>query len=445
VARLKHRNVVTVYTADEADGLLYLAMEYVAGEDLAALLERERRLDALRVVALLTPVADALDTAHAAQLVHRDVKPSNLLVTAPGTSTESVTLLDFGISRILDDDSEITRTGEIVGTIAYCSPEQLSHQPVGGACDQYSLACVAYECLTGEIPFPREGQLALMAAHLTAPPPRATARRPDVPSDVDGVLARAMAKDPAARYPTCTAFVTALLEAVTGTGSRAHPEFPDPPALAHGTATRPAAHPDFLGLRVGWRSTPEPGPLVARLTATGPLAVRADPGAAAGLVRWLLAQAVARHALRDLCLVGVLAPVPDENWLWVGWLPHARPSTPPLAGPHVATTPDAAADLSGRLGALAGARDAPFPRVLAVLDSRLVTVDLAALERVGRVGIHVIALLPPGTPTPYGMSTLDVEGDRCRLSQAGQPLLTGQLETVSTAYVRALSEDLPDA
>jgi hypothetical protein len=80
------------------------------------------------------------------------------------------------------------------------------------------------------------------------------------------------------------------------------------------------------------------------------------PRAAAGLVRWLLAQAVASHALRDLCLVGVLAPVPDENWLWVGWLPHARPSTPPLAGPHVATTPDAAADLIGRLATLAGAR-----------------------------------------------------------------------------------------
>jgi Protein kinase domain len=366
-------------------------------------------------------------------------------VTAPGTITESVTLLDFGISRILDDDSEITRTGEIVGTIAYCSPEQLSHQGVGGACDQYSLACVAYECLTGEIPFPREGQLALMAAHLTAPPPRATTRRPDLSSDVDGVLARAMAKDPAARYPSCTAFVTALVEAVTGTGSRAHRDFPDPSALANGTATRPAAHPDFLSLRVGWRSAPEPGPLVARLPATGPLAVRADPAAAAGLVRWLLAQAVASHALRDLCLVGVLAPVPDENWLWVGWLPHARPSTPPLAGPHVATTPDAAADLIGRLATLAGARPSPLPRVLAVLDSRLVTVDLGGLDRVARAGIHVIALLPPGTPAPYGMSTLDVDGGGCRLSQAGQPVLTGQLETVSTAYVRALSEDLPDA
>ncbi|HVH22728.1 MAG TPA: hypothetical protein VNA11_09750, partial [Pseudonocardia sp.] len=314
----------------------------------------------------------------------------------------------------------------------------------------------AYECLTGEIPFPREGQLALMAAHLTAPPPRVSARRGDVSSDVDGVLARAMAKDPAARYPTCTAFVTALVEAVTGAGSRADRDFPDPAALATGTPARPAAHPDFLGLRVGWRSAPEPGPLVARLAATGPLAVRADPATVAGLVRWLVAQAVASHALRDLCLVGVLAPVPDENWLWVGWLPHARPSTPPLAGPHVATTPDAAADLIGRLATLAGARSqrelasgagssVPLPRVLAILDSRLVTVDLAGLDRVARAGIHVIALLAPGTPTPYGMSTLDVDGDRCRLTQAGQPVFTGQVETVSTAYVRELSENLPDA
>jgi hypothetical protein len=242
-----------------------------------------------------------------------------------------------------------------VGTIAYCSPEQLSHQPVGGACDQYSLACVAYECLTGEIPFPREGQLALMAAHLTAPPPRATRLRPDLRPDVDAVLARAMAKDPAARYPTCTAFVGALGDAVTGGGSRAHPGFPDPAGLAMGTATRPAAHPDFLGLRVGWRGAPEPGPLVARLPATGPLAVTGRPGPAAGLVRWLLAQAVAGHALRDLCLVGVLAPVPDDNWLWVGWLPHARPSTPaagrPARGDHARGRGPTS---SGRLGALAG-------------------------------------------------------------------------------------------
>ena len=149
VARVRHPSVVQVYTADEADGLLYLAMEYLPGDDLAEVLRRDGRLPADRVVALLRPVADALDAAHRAHLVHRDVKPRNLVVTA-GCTTESVTLVDFGISRMLDEDSQITQTGEIVGTIAYCSPEQLSRAPVTGACDQYSLACVAYECLTGD-------------------------------------------------------------------------------------------------------------------------------------------------------------------------------------------------------------------------------------------------------------------------------------------------------
>ena len=145
---------------------------------------------------------------------------------------ESATLVDFGISRMLDEDSQITQTGEIVGTIAYCSPEQLSRRPVTGACDQYSLACVAYECLTGEVPFPREGQLAIMTAHVTTPPPRVTAARADLPPAVDAVLARAMAKDPAARFAGCTEFVDALAAAATGSGSRQHPVFADPAALA---------------------------------------------------------------------------------------------------------------------------------------------------------------------------------------------------------------------
>ncbi len=309
VARVRHPNVVQVYTADEAGGLLYLAMEYLPGEDLAAVLRRDGQLSADRTVALLRQVADALDAAHRAQLVHRDVKPRNLIVNGPGARSESVTLVDFGISRMLDEDSQITQTGEIVGTIAYCSPEQLSRRLVTGACDQYSLACVAYECLIGEVPFPREGQLAIMTAHVTAAPPRVTAARPDLPPAMDAVLARAMAKDPATRFASCTAFVDALAAAASGGGSRQHPVFVDRATLTEAVraGARLPRRPGSMALRVGWRHAPAPAPLVVDL-GDGPLAVRATPGIAAGLVRWLLAQAVTVHPMRQLCVVGVLGP-----------------------------------------------------------------------------------------------------------------------------------------
>jgi protein kinase-like protein len=429
-ARLRHPGVVTVYTADEADGLLYLAMEYVPGQDLAALIDRVGRLPADWVAALLARVADALDAAHRAQLVHRDVKPSNLVIGPDG----QVTLLDFGISRMLDDDSEITRTGEIVGTIAYCSPEQLSRGAVEGACDQYSLACVAYECLTGSVPFPREGKLAMMTAHLTAPPPRVSAPA-GVPAGLDAVLARALAKDPAARYPTCTDFASAFAAVLAAGGSRDDPRLPEPAALA--PAPVAPGDPTFLTLRVGWAGIP-----MAVDLAAGPLAVRGEPGAATGLVRWLLAQAVARHAVRDLTLACVLVPEPDENWLWVNWLPHARPTRPPLTGPHVATTAEAAADLLARLGTVVAQRAG---RVLAVIDARLGAMDLTGLAEVARAGVPVVALLGPGTPAPYGMSTLDIAGDRARLVAAGAPPVEGELETVSAGFVRDLAENLPDA
>ena len=228
---------MTVYTADEADGLLYLAMEYVPGHDMATVLQAEGRLDPGRTVRLLAPVADALDTAHRAHLVHRDIKPRNLMLSQPAGEPERLTLVDFGISRLLDADADLTRTGEIIGTIAYCSPEQLTRgATVTGASDQYSLACVAYECLTGTVPFPRQGQLAMMTAHLTAPPPPATAIRPDLPPAVDAVLARAMAKDPAARYATCAHFVGALANAVSPVRATPAP----PPPRPHRPPPRPA-------------------------------------------------------------------------------------------------------------------------------------------------------------------------------------------------------------
>ena len=176
--------------------------------------------------------------------------------------------------------------------------------------------------------------------------------------------------------------------------------------------------------------------------------MRATPAVAAGVVRWLLAQAVTAHPMRDLCVVGALAPAPEENWLWLNWLPHARPGAPPVAGPHVATSPDGAADLLRRLGEVAvdRVRGATGPRVLAVLDGRL-GARPADFADTARFGIHAVLVLPPQAPVPFGMSTLDLaaDGPRCRLSLAGGPPADGEMESVPAAYVRELADLLPDA
>jgi serine/threonine-protein kinase len=453
-ARVRHPHVVTVYTADEAEGLLYLAMEYVPGEDLGAAIERAGRLDPTRTARLLRPVADALDAAHRAQLVHRDIKPRNLLLSAG--PPERLTIVDFGLGRMLDDDAQITKTGEIVGTIAYCPPEQLSRRPVSGATDQYSLACVAFECLTGSVPFPREGQLAIMTAHLTVPPPRASATRPELPAAVDAVLARGMAKDPHDRYATCTHFVAALENAlapvdptVRGTGEPG-PDVVSPAGLLSAAraglaATRPRGHPDTLEVTVGTDAAGSPVRL--RLGAASH-AVRGDAEAVAGLVRWLLAQVVVRHDARDICVVGALAPVPDESWLWLNWLPHARPSTLPVSGPHIATTPAAAADLTGRLQTVAEARrEDPgphWPAIFALLDQRL-GVPIDEWLQVGRLGVHVVCLIRPHEAVRGDVSIVDVTTPDGR-AVARVSGVTGpcDLHLVDQAYARELADILGD-
>jgi serine/threonine-protein kinase len=208
-----------VYTAEEYDGQLYIAMEYVEGEDLSQLLEREGRLHPARTSRLVRVVAETLDAVHRTPLVHRDIKPSNLLVIAAGSEAESVKLVDFGLSRSPDLDGGSPRVEDVMGAVAYSAPEQLTRGAIG-ASDQYALACVAFECLTGHVPYPMESRLAVMAAHQIAAPPPAAALHPELPTAVDAVLARGMAKDPAARYPTCAAFADALAAALDAHATR---------------------------------------------------------------------------------------------------------------------------------------------------------------------------------------------------------------------------------
>ncbi|QKV77559.1 serine/threonine-protein kinase [Amycolatopsis sp. Hca4] len=211
VARLREPHVIPIHAYGEIDGRLYLDMRLVEGRDLKELLA-DGPLDPARAAAIVAQVAGALDAAHADGLVHRDVKPSNVLVTG----ADFVYLVDFGIARSMTaEGTSITGTGNVIGTLDYMAPERFGDAPITGLVDVYALACVFFECLTGHRPFPAEGAAAQMGAHLTAPPPVLSRARPGLPVALDAVVARGMAKNPADRYPTAGAFADAVRAAVT--------------------------------------------------------------------------------------------------------------------------------------------------------------------------------------------------------------------------------------
>jgi len=214
-ASVDHPNIIPIFDAGEAGGVLYIAMRYVAGQDVHSLLHREGRLPVARALGIVGQVAAALDAAHACGLVHRDVKPANMLLggVADTGRADHVYLSDFGISKQLNATSHLTMTGQVLGTLNYLAPEQIEGRQVDGRSDGYALACTAFELLAGSPPFRRDENMAVMWAQLNAPPPKLTSFRPDLPPAVDQVMARALAKPAADRYPSCLAFSTALQQA----------------------------------------------------------------------------------------------------------------------------------------------------------------------------------------------------------------------------------------
>jgi YVTN family beta-propeller protein len=207
-ASLDHPNVVPIYDAGEVEGLLYIAMRYVPGTDLKAHLRREGSLEPKRALAIAAQIANALDAAHERGLVHRDVKPSNVLLTGRAAK-EHCYLADFGLSTSASDRSAVADPGRIVGTIDYVAPEQIRDGEIDGRADVYSLACLLYECLTGDVPFRRPTDVAVIYAHLEEPPPRASERATALTAELDAVLQRGMAKLPSDRWETCGALVEA--------------------------------------------------------------------------------------------------------------------------------------------------------------------------------------------------------------------------------------------
>jgi YVTN family beta-propeller protein len=224
-ASLDHPHIVPIFKAGDEDGVLFLAMRYVEGTDLAKLVAEDGALEPRRAVEILEQVAEALDAAHEKGLVHRDVKPSNVLI-AKAAGKEHCYLADFGLTKRTASLSGVTAPGDVVGTLDYVAPEQITGDEVDARSDLYSLGCVLYECLIGSPPFPRATDVALLWAHVHEEPPRPSELRPELPKAVDGVLTRALAKDPGRRYRTCGELVSAsraalgLVETAPAVGSR---------------------------------------------------------------------------------------------------------------------------------------------------------------------------------------------------------------------------------
>jgi Protein kinase domain len=209
-AGIDHPNVIPIYDAGEVDGLLFIAMRYVEGSDLGTLLRREGRLDLARTLAIMTQVAGALDAAHARGLVHRDVKPSNILLApAAGGAGEYCYLCDFGLIKQMHADTPETATDQLVGSVPYVAPEQVEGGEIDGRTDVYSLGCTIFHCLAGSLPYQGRSDVEVVFAHLRGEPPALSSRVAGLPPALDGVLARAMARSREDRYLTCSALVAA--------------------------------------------------------------------------------------------------------------------------------------------------------------------------------------------------------------------------------------------
>jgi serine/threonine-protein kinase len=223
----------------EANGALFIAMRYVPGGDVGTLVRRLGPLPGARTAAIVSAVASALDAAHAAGLVHRDVKPANMLVDARPGRPDHVYLSDFGLTKGSWSSTSLTATGHFMGTLDYSAPEQIRGQRVDARTDEYALACVAFVLLSGQPPFHRNEAMAVMYAHLSVPPPMLTSLRPGLPPEVDDIMQRALAKAPEDRYPSCGEFADALRIALGLRRYNSDPAMaPDPQAPQASRASR---------------------------------------------------------------------------------------------------------------------------------------------------------------------------------------------------------------
>jgi serine/threonine protein kinase len=279
-AGVDHPHVIPVFEAGDANGVLFIAMRYVAGSDVRALIERDGRLSAQRTVEIVSQVASALDAAHAHGTVHRDVKPANILIglarggAGAGSAAEHVYLSDFGLSKQSVSAPTLTMTGQFLGTLDYMSPEQIRGRRLDGRTDLYALACAAFEMLTGEPPFRRDANLAVMWAQVSAQPPPVRKWRPELSPAVDQVIGRALAKAPEDRQSTCTEFAAQLRDACSVVPAAA----PAPPVTerayrfggTEATVNSGGPDPGLVGAQLYRAGSPNYAPAEPRYAVIGP-------------------------------------------------------------------------------------------------------------------------------------------------------------------------------
>jgi len=232
-ASIEHPNVVPIYAAGEEHGVPYIAMRFVSGADLGRRIAREGSLEPAGAAALIAQIGNGLDAIHAAGLIHRDVKPANVLLSG-ATGEDHAYITDFGVARNVATQSGLTQTGRFVGTLDYVAPEQISGGQVDARADVYALGCLLFKLLTGEVPFPKDGEAARLYAHLNDPPPAPSLYAPRVPMALDDVVIRAMSKEPGDRYPSAGDLGRAALAALSGE----QPSLPERTVATGAAATR---------------------------------------------------------------------------------------------------------------------------------------------------------------------------------------------------------------
>ena len=370
VASIDHPNVIPVYHAGEEDGQLFVAMRWVEGTDLQALIARDGRLEPARTARIVDQVAAALDAAHSGGIVHRDVKPANVLL-GDGPQ-DRVYLSDFGLSKHSTSAGGLTATGQWVGTPDYIAPEQIRGGSLDARCDVYSLGCVIFHTLTGSTPFPEEGDAAKLWGHMTEPPPSLLARIPSLPERLDDVVKRAMAKEPDDRYGSAGELGQAMLDAI---------EEERPPALDGDGGTELEGNLDWLGAgrtEVGEGPSGHTEIAGAAPTSGGGQAEIADaaPPTAGGHTEIAGAEAAPPTAGGHTEIAGAGAGLPDVR------------DTPPPVAEEREPAPAAAAPVTD-----GGARPA---RGVATRSRSRLALLIAAVVAVLALGVAAVVLLGGG-------------------------------------------------
>jgi serine/threonine protein kinase len=357
-------NIIPVYEAGEAGGVLFIAMRLVRGGNLRSLIARSAPLPLSRADQIVSATASALDAAHAAGLVHRDVKPANILLESRRGRADHVYLSDFGLSKAALGSSGLTVSGQFLGTVDYASPEQIQGLALDGRADQYALGCSAFETMCGKPPFLRDQGLAAIYAHLSETPPPPSRMRPELSPDVDAVFAKVLSKSPADRYESCQDFADALHAALglpTTDASAAFRRADDSVRGASPGAAAPGGHPSFPDSAEGLDTIglDERSAWLAGISPPSPTPAEERPASAEGI------------------------PAPDPAGLAdaeheitkAAWPPPAPAETPPLPGP-----PDEAQLPERQQDQLAsGSRRRQRPLILASLAALVAAAAIAAI------------------------------------------------------------------